>query len=112
MSTVRWDVLLKTKLSWSDRTDYTDYRVSSGKLGTAQFSDMILQFHSCLSSKEKGEASADIRARIETARDVQTRRFSNAKGLHTNAQMESKQIRNYCVIDEKGDELRICLDSI
>ena len=61
--------------------------------------------YSELSSKEKGESSADIRARIEIARDVQTKRFSDVKGLHTNAQMESKQIRNYCVIVEKGDEL-------
>ena len=61
--------------------------------------------YSELSSKERGESSADIRARIEIARDVQTKRFADVKGLHTNAQMESKQIRNYCVIDEKGDEL-------
>jgi len=41
--------------------------------------------YSELSSKEKGESSADIRARIEIARDVQTKRFNEVKGLHTNA---------------------------
>jgi len=61
--------------------------------------------YSELSSKEKGEPSAAIRERIERARDVQSERFKDVKGLHTNAQMETKEIRNYCKIDESGDEL-------
>jgi len=61
--------------------------------------------YSELSSEEKGESSDAIRQRIEKARDVQSERFRDAKGLYTNAQMESKQIRKYCKVNQQGDEL-------
>ncbi len=45
-----------------------------------------------------GECSADIRKRVITARDIQSRRFSRER-FCTNARMGSRHIRTYCSID-------------
>ncbi len=58
-----------------------------------------------LSSKENGESSAKIRARVIEAREIQVRRFNGRKGLFSNADMESKDIREYCRLDAAGEEL-------
>jgi magnesium chelatase family protein len=53
------------------------------------------------------ESSAAIRERVCRAREVQQRRFQNLH-LHCNAQMSSREIREFCVI---GDEVRALLRS-
>jgi len=58
-----------------------------------------------LSSKESGESSEKIRDRVMAARDVQARRFKGRKGLYANADMQSKDIREYCKLDAAGEEL-------
>ncbi len=58
-----------------------------------------------LSSKESGEKSEQIRNRVIEARDIQTKRFSGRRGLFANADMQSKEIREFCKIDEQGEEL-------
>ncbi len=58
-----------------------------------------------LSSKEKGESSEKIRARVIEAREIQVRRFNGRKGLFSNADMQSKDIREYCRLDAAGEEL-------
>ncbi len=58
-----------------------------------------------LSSKVKGEESNEIRARVNRARKKQIERFKNLKYIHTNAVMNSKQIRKYCSVDSRGEEL-------
>jgi magnesium chelatase family protein len=58
-----------------------------------------------LSSKESGESSERIRARVVQARDIQARRFRGRKGLYANADMGSKEIREFCRIDSAGEEL-------
>ena len=58
-----------------------------------------------LSSRESGEPSAAIRARVTEARGVQASRFSGRKGLFANADMQAKEIREFCRIDEAGEEL-------
>ncbi|MEK7250702.1 MAG: magnesium chelatase, partial [Bacteroidota bacterium] len=58
-----------------------------------------------LSSKESGEKSEHIRARVIEAREIQTRRFAGRKGLFANADMQSKEIREFCKIDSQGEEL-------
>ena len=57
-----------------------------------------------LSSARAGEASANIRDRVTRARQVQTKRFSGTK-LHCNAHMQSKQIRQYCGVDDSVRDL-------
>ncbi len=58
-----------------------------------------------LASKELGESSANIRGRVEAARQRQTERFKNKKQIYCNADMGSKEIREYCSIDTAGEEL-------
>lgn len=43
----------------------------------------------------KPESSAVIRGRVQAARDIQTRRFSNSK-VTCNAEMSSKSVKKYC----------------
>jgi magnesium chelatase family protein len=58
-----------------------------------------------LSSKRIGENSCIIRQRVVNAYAIQARRFDKQKGLFCNADMESKEIKEYCQIDQAGAEL-------
>ncbi|MBX2989771.1 MAG: YifB family Mg chelatase-like AAA ATPase [Bacteroidetes bacterium] len=58
-----------------------------------------------LSSKESGEKSGEIRERVIRAREIQSRRFLERKGLFANADMQSREIREFCRIDGQGEEL-------
>jgi len=58
-----------------------------------------------LASKKTGESSAVIRNRVVKAREIQSKRFQNHTGLFCNADMESKEIKEFCRIDENGAEL-------
>ena len=52
-----------------------------------------------LTSERKGEPSADIRQRVQTARQQQIERFVNTD-LYCNAEMGSSEVRQYCTLDE------------
>ncbi len=58
-----------------------------------------------LASRQNGETSAAIRARVTRAREIQARRFLGKKGLFANADMQAKEIREFCRLDESGEEL-------
>lgn len=58
-----------------------------------------------LSSKESGEPSENVRGRVTKAREIQTRRFHGRKRLFANADMQSKEIREFCKLDAAGEEL-------
>ncbi|MFC1726404.1 ATP-binding protein [candidate division KSB1 bacterium] len=58
-----------------------------------------------LASKSNGEKSEEIRSRVEKARNIQLNRYRDKKNIYFNSQMESKDIHEYCSIDEKGAEL-------
>jgi magnesium chelatase family protein len=58
-----------------------------------------------LSDDRKGESSIDIRKRVTAARERQTVRFEDNENVHYNAQMNTKQIRKYCVLDEASKQL-------
>jgi magnesium chelatase family protein len=58
-----------------------------------------------LSETRKAESSAEIRKRVSQARLIQTQRFESFKNLHYNAQMNTKQIREYCALDETSLQL-------
>ncbi|WP_010516597.1 YifB family Mg chelatase-like AAA ATPase [Croceivirga radicis] len=53
-----------------------------------------------LSEDRKGESSKEIRKRVTKAREIQTSRFQTVEKVHYNAQMNTKQIRKFCVLDE------------
>ncbi len=58
-----------------------------------------------LSSTQTGEPSADIRARVIKAREIQLLRFKDKKNIFSNADMQSKDIREFCKIDSASEEL-------
>lgn len=55
-----------------------------------------------ISSTAPAETSAEIRVRVVAARDIQTRRFEGAKGVHCNAQMTPRLLRKYAQPDAEG----------
>ncbi|MBW1888150.1 MAG: YifB family Mg chelatase-like AAA ATPase [Deltaproteobacteria bacterium] len=57
-----------------------------------------------LSSSEGGQSSSEILERVEKAREIQNRRFHRMK-IHTNANMNSRQIRRFCAVDSASDDL-------
>jgi magnesium chelatase family protein len=60
-----------------------------------------------LSGDGAGETSAPIRARVQTARDMQTRRFSNngSSDIVCNADMRVGEICQFCKLPEEGQSL-------
>ena len=57
-----------------------------------------------LSDKRLGESSKVVRARVEAAREIQRRRFSE-NGAASNADMRPAEVRKYCLLDETGSNL-------
>jgi len=53
-----------------------------------------------LSEKPMGERSEHIRERVQQAREIQLKRFKAIDGKYCNAHMETKEIRQFCAIDE------------
>ncbi len=58
-----------------------------------------------LSSDTRGEKSEVVRERVNRARRRQLQRFAGEKRIFCNAHMESRDIRNYCRIDDKSQSL-------
>jgi magnesium chelatase family protein len=58
-----------------------------------------------LTESRKGESSVDIRKRVTKAREIQSYRFAEFDTIHYNAQMNTKQIREYCALDEGSLQL-------
>ncbi len=58
-----------------------------------------------LSSSAKGETSGEIRKRVVAARKIQQKRFENEKHIYNNADMGTKEVREYCRLDSAGAEL-------
>jgi magnesium chelatase family protein len=52
-----------------------------------------------------GETSAQIRARVINAREIQAKRFEGQSGIYCNAQMGSKLLKEVCVISAVGANL-------
>ena len=58
-----------------------------------------------LSEDRKGEGSVEIRKRVTAARELQTERFKALENVHYNAQMNTKQIREHCKLDDASKAL-------
>ncbi len=58
-----------------------------------------------LSESEASENSKTVRERVVKARKIQEERFAGNKGIYANAQMTSKLIRKYVVLNEESNEL-------
>ena len=55
-----------------------------------------------LADQSTGEPSAEIRQRVITARAIQTTRFASIPNIHTNAQMGSRLLRQYCRLEPQA----------
>lgn len=58
-----------------------------------------------LTETRKAESSVVIRERVSKARQLQSTRFESFENIHYNAQMGSKQIREFCELDETSLQL-------
>jgi len=57
-----------------------------------------------LRNRQMSESSASVKERVNAARKIQRQRFGEDNTL-SNAQMQTKQIREYCALDEQGETL-------
>lgn len=57
-----------------------------------------------ITSKKRGEHSADIKKRVERTRQIQNNRFKNSEILY-NSQMSEGDIKKYCIMDEEAKSL-------
>lgn len=58
-----------------------------------------------LSSQQTSEPSETIRQRVIQAREIQVKRFESHPGVYCNAQMNSKLLKEVCVINPIGQKL-------
>jgi magnesium chelatase family protein len=58
-----------------------------------------------ISSEKTGETSAEIRTRVICARERQHKRFAEKKSVTCNARMGSRELKNFCELDEATKEL-------
>lgn len=66
-----------------------------------------------LSSSKNGEASENIRDRVIKAREIQAERYKETAGIYCNAQMNSKQLKEICVLDNaSGNLLKIAMNKL
>ncbi len=57
-----------------------------------------------LASKDAGEPSVAIRARVNAARTIQLQRFEK-RNIHANAQMGTRDIKRYCAVRDDAEKL-------
>lgn len=60
--------------------------------------------YSDLKNPTRGEPSAAVRQRVQDARDRQLQRFRDLP-LHCNAQLQPRELRRFCAIDDAGHRL-------
>ncbi len=66
-----------------------------------------------ISKAQPGESSEAIRKRVIKAREVQTARYKDCKGVHCNAQMTERMIHQFAEPDEAGiDMLRTAMERL
>ena len=58
-----------------------------------------------LSSNINGETSEEIRKRVIVAKEIQIVRFNEFPNIHSNADMGTNEIRQFCKLDNAGTEL-------
>jgi len=58
-----------------------------------------------LTDKTQGENSASIRERVMRAREIQTERYKDLEGIHSNAQLTPKLMKVHCEVDAAGNAL-------
>jgi magnesium chelatase family protein len=66
-----------------------------------------------LSSSKKGKSSAELRERVQKAREIQLKRFRNLENINANAQMNEALIKEYCRLEDGAKNLlRLAFDKL
>ncbi len=66
-----------------------------------------------ISDERLSEASSVIRKRVEFAREIQSVRFVNEDGVHSNAMMGPRLLRKHCQPNEEGmDLLKVAMEKV
>lgn len=58
-----------------------------------------------LRNRSAGEGSEPIRERVVAARNIQTERYKDVDGIHNNAMLTPKLMKEHCEIDSAGEAL-------
>jgi magnesium chelatase family protein len=58
-----------------------------------------------LMNTERGETSAQVRERVEMARERQTHRFKDYSGLYANADMGAGEVQKLCILTDEARQL-------
>ena len=58
-----------------------------------------------LTKERVSETSEAIRSRVIVARQLQEKRYQNNTGIHCNAQIRSKYMKELCTLDKDGDQI-------
>jgi magnesium chelatase family protein len=58
-----------------------------------------------LVGEQSSEGSAEIRARVERAREIQRERFRDVRGIHANAHMSARDLRRYCRLSDSVEAI-------
>ena len=74
--------------------DRIDLNINVSKLSTTDLVNI----------NEEAESSEEIRERVIKARKIQAERYKN-EGIFTNAELNAKQLKKYCKLDEKSEKL-------
>jgi len=59
--------------------------------------------HQDLSCERSGSPSAEVRARVDAAREIQVSRFAGRAGLFANAHMQPDDLRRHCRVTAQAD---------
>lgn len=58
-----------------------------------------------LANMKPAETSEQVRERVVRAREIQQRRLQKEEGMHCNAMLNSRLIKEYCQLDDAGNTL-------
>ena len=58
-----------------------------------------------IAGDKDGESTASVRARVIAAREIQRQRFAAAEGIHCNAQMGLRMLKQHAMPDARGRAL-------
>jgi magnesium chelatase family protein len=61
-----------------------------------------------ITSEQTGETSAAIRERVVAARGLQQQRFKDKPKITCNARMGSRELKQFCALDESTMEMAYC----
>jgi len=57
-----------------------------------------------LTDEEESESSAEIKKRVDNAREIQLKRYSGS-GIYCNSAMNQSMLKKYCKLDKAGEEI-------